>query len=281
MSKRIFLALWVGVLALSACNIRVPPVKTPGPDVITKISIDSPKADAANLKLAFGTGELTVLPAAQSQLVTGTATYNVPDLKPVITSDSANVSLKEGDYTLGSAPVLSGVKNQWNLNLGNTPLNLSVEAGAYKGNFDFGGLSLLNLSVSDGAAQTTVDFSTPNKTRMSVFSYKTGASNVTLKDLANANAATIVFESGAGNYKLDFGGTLQDDTSATIRTGLSNLTLIIPKGLAATVNVSNGLSNVQFPDGWAQNNDTYTQEGSGPQLTIVVEMGAGNLQVTQ
>jgi hypothetical protein len=38
---------------------------------------------------------------------------------------------------------------------------------------------------------------------------------------------------------------------------------------------------VQVPTGWNQHGDTYTQEGTGPALTIVIEMGAGNVQITQ
>ena len=127
----------------------------------------------------------------------------------------------------------------------------------------------------------TVDFSAANKEKLGVLSYKTGASNVTLKNLGNANFGTLVFESGAGNYKLDFGGKLQRDGSVTIRSGMSNLTLVIPAEVAATVKVNSGLSNVQVPSSWSQRGETYTQAGSGPGLTIIIEMGAGNVQVTQ
>ncbi len=116
---------------------------------------------------------------------------------------------------------------------------------------------------------------------MSLLTYKTGASNVTLKNLANANFVSMVFDSGAGNYKLDFGGELQRDASVSIQSGMSNLTLVIPEGVAATVKVNGGLSNVQFPAGWSQSGDLYTQTGEGPSLTIVIEMGAGNVQITQ
>jgi hypothetical protein len=62
---------------------------------------------------------------------------------------------------------------------------------------------------------------------------------------------------------------------------MSNLTLIIPSDVAATVKVSSGLSNVQVPSSWSQHGETYTQAGTGPTLTIIIEMGAGNVQITQ
>jgi hypothetical protein len=222
-----------------------------------------------------------MLAPGAKKLVEGTATYNIPDLKPEIKTDGGDVSITQGNYKMNGIPVFKDLKNEWDLKLGAAPMDLTVNAGAYEGAFDLGGLSLTNLTINDGAAQVTVDFSSPNKEKLGVLSYKTGASNVTLKNLGNANFGTLLFESGAGNYKLDFGGSFQRDGSATIRSGMSNLTLVIPSELAVTVKVSSGLSNVQVPTGWSQHGDTYTQEGTGPALTIIIEMGAGNVQITQ
>jgi len=212
--------------------------------------------------------------------VSGTATYNVPDFKPEVKVDDGDVLIRQGEYRVSGIPNFDGLKNEWDLRLGAQPLALEIKAGAYKGEFDLGGLALTSLSVNDGAAEVTVDFSALNPEKMSLLTYKTGASNVTLKNLANANFVSMVFDSGAGNYKLDFGGELQRDGSVSIRSGMSNLTLVIPEGLAATVKVNGGLSNVQFPSGWSQSGDLYTQPGEGPALTIVIEMGAGNVQIT-
>jgi hypothetical protein len=89
----------------------------------------------------------------------------------------------------------------------------------------------------------------------------------------------MLFESGAGNYSLDFSGTLQRDASVTIRTGLSNLALILPSDVPATVTVGGGLSNVSTGSSWTQDGSRYTQQGSGPAWSITVEMGAGNLTI--
>ena len=279
MSKRIFLALLALSLAMLACgfNVNLPQPATPGPDVTDRIAISVPDAKSASLTLTFGAGKLNLTSGAGQSLVSGTATYNIPALKPVVKQDGSSVTIQQGD-TQGYLDVNS-MKNEWDLALGNTPLDLTINAGAYDGKLDFGGLAMTGLTVNDGASQVKADFSSPNQQKMSILSYKTGASNVTLKNLANANAASIVFESGVGNYTLDFGGSLQRDSSVSVRSGVSNVTLIIPAGLSATVRVSGGLSNVQFPSGWTQTGQTYTQSGSGPLLTIVIDMGAGNLQI--
>jgi len=280
MSKRIFFAVLALTLASLACGFQPNLAdKTPGPDLTDEISIAAPDG-TANLTLSFGAGDLNIAPGAK-KLVEGTATYNVSDFKPEIKTVGTEISLSQGNYQVNGMPVFKDLKNEWDLKLGSETLDLTINAGAYKGNLDLGGLALTNLTINDGAAEVTVDFSAANPEKLGVLSYKTGASNVTLKNLGNANFGTLLFESGAGNYTLNFDGELQRDGSVTIRSGMSNLTLSIPEGVAATLKVSSGLSNVQVPSGWSQRGETYTQEGSGPGLTIIIEMGAGNVQVTQ
>ncbi|MGA2505585.1 MAG: hypothetical protein ABSG01_16005, partial [Anaerolineales bacterium] len=66
-----------------------------------------------------------------------------------------------------------------------------------------------------------------------------------------------------------------------IGTGVSNLTLVIPSGIPVQLTVDGALSNVTDDSGWTKNGNIYSQTGSGPQLTIVVEIGAGNLTLTR
>lgn len=280
MYKKLIFALLALALTSMACGlINLPDAKTTGPDVTDQISVAAPDG-VPNLTLAFGAGKLMLAPGAE-KLVEGTATYNIPDLKPVITTDGGDVNITTGNYKINAFPVFNNLKNEWDLKLGAAPMNLTINAGGYEGTFDLGGLSLTNLTINDGAAQVTADFSLPNKKELGGLSYKTGASKVTLKNLGNANFSTLIFEGGAGDYKLDFAGTFQRDGSATIHSGMGNLTLVIPSELAVTMKVSGGMTNVQVPTSWSHKGDTYTQAGSGPTLTIVIEIGMGNLQITQ
>ncbi len=281
MNKKLILATLALAFATLACGFEsnFPSVQTPGPEVTDEISVKAPDAETS-LTLTFGAGKLTLAPGAK-KLVDGTARYNIPDFKPEIKTEGGNVTIAQGDYHMTGFPTFNDIKNEWDLKLGSVPMSLTINAGAYEGHFDLGGLALSNLSVNDGAAEVTVDFSAPNPDKLAVFSYKTGASNVTLKNLGNANFAALIFESGAGNYKLDFGSKLQRDGSVNIRSGMSNLTIVIPADVTATVKINSGLSNVQFPSNWSQSGDTYTQKGAGPALTIVIEMGAGNVQISQ
>ncbi len=275
--------LVVLTLALSACSfhISLPITQETGPTQTDEISLSVPAdVEVVNLSLSFGAGTLKLHPGTD-MLVAGTASYNVEDFQPEITVEDGNVKIEQGNWKLTGIPDVGKIKNEWNLSLGPTPINLNIEAGAYKAEYDFGGLALTNLTVSDGAAEAELTFSSPNLAEMSLLSYSTGASNISLTGLGNANFSAMTFSSGAGNYTLDFTGSLQRDASVNIETGVSNLTLIIPEGIPVQITVEGGLSNISHGAGWEKNNNVYTQAGTGPQLTIVVQMGAGNLTITK
>jgi hypothetical protein len=276
------------ILAFStiACGFKVSvPVQTvtPGPMAIDQIHVALPAntASPVDLSLAFGAGTLKIHPGSNVMLVSGTAAYNVADFKPVINLNGGSVRIEQGNWHLTSIPDLSNIKNSWDLSLGNQPLALSIEAGAYHADYQFGGLALTDLTVKDGASDARMNFGSPNLTGMSLLSYETGASNVSLTGLGNADFSSLVFHGGAGNFTLDFTGSLKRDGSVNIETGISNTTLVIPAGIPVQLSVEGALSNVTSAPGWSRNGSLYTQTGSGPQLTIVVNMGAGTLTITR
>jgi N-terminal domain of toast_rack, DUF2154 len=281
MNRILIAILLVLALATLACglHVRAPLTQQTGPLTTDQINIAVPDANAtADLKLSFGAGTIHLAPGAQG-LVTGTATYNISDFKPDITTTANSVHIEQGNFRLTGIPDFSNIRNEWDLQLGSSPMNLTIEGGAYTGEYALGGLALTNLTVEEGASKVELSFDQPGTTEMKLFRYKTGASNVRMTGLANANFASMEFTGGAGNYTFDFSGQLQRDTSVTIEAGLSNVTLVIPSGLPAQVTV-NGLSNVSHNANWTKNGDQYSQSGSGPQLVILVEMGAGNLTIT-
>jgi hypothetical protein len=284
MNAKIILAILVLALVSLACGftIDLPARPTAGPEIEESITVPNPSLDtsggseASHLTLSFGAGKLTLSPGAQD-LVDGTATYNVKDLKPQIETDGDSIELTQGDFK--RLPPVEDIRNEWDLKLGDAPMDLTIKAGAYEGNFELGGLALQNLTVKDGASNVKLSFAEPNLTEMALLRYETGASHVELTGLANANFSTLAFSGGAGNYSLDFGGKLQRDAVVTIEAGLGDLSLLIPEDMNATVTVEGAALNVNHSSGWVQNGQKYTQKGSGSTLTIVVKMSAGNLVI--
>ncbi len=280
--KPIFAVIVVIALVTMACGISIPVQTKTGPTVTDTINVPlvSGNSQAYDVTLSFGAGNFTLNPGANGALVTGTATYNVADFKPKVTANQNVVHVEQGNLKLGGIPnFTSNVKNDWLLQLADVPMRLTVNAGAYSGRYELGGLSLESLTVTDGAADVNLAFSSPNRVNMATFSYTTGASSVKLTGLAYAHFAEMKFRSGAGDYTLDFSGQLLKDTSVTVESGLSNVTILVPAGVSAKITFSGGLTSVSTSGGWVKNGDVYTQNGSGPTLNITVKMGAGSLNI--
>jgi len=282
MNIKIISAFLMLALASLACgfNIDLPKAPTPGPEVTDEISVQVPDVDDVSLRLSFGAGDMTLSPGAKN-LVEGTATYNYSEFEPVVKVDEGDVRVQVGDNEFKGLPAFKDLKNEWDLKLGNTPMDLTIESGAYDGNFELGGLSLKNLILKDGAANVELAFSEPNQVEMSTFRYETGASDVTLSGLANANFSIFDFSSGAGDYTLDFSGELQRDASIKISSGFSNIIISVPEDVAAVATIDSGASNISVGSTWGKNGNVYTQKGEGPTLTFVIEIGAGNVTLTK
>ena len=279
MNAKIILAILALSLTSMACGFSfdLPRSRQVGPEVKESITITDPKSGQTRLSISFGAGKLNLSPGAKN-LVDGSVIYNVPDLKPQVIENGSNIEVKQGN--LKSLPPLKDVKNEWDLQFGSSPMDLIISAGAYDGTLELGGLSIKSLDVKDGASNVNLSFSKSNPIDMSLLQYATGASQVKLTGLANANFSTMTFSGGAGNFTLDFSGELQRDAVVTIDSGLGNVSLIIPKDVNAKVSVEGAAVNINHGSGWTQNGKDYTQQGKGPALTLIVKMAAGNLLIS-
>jgi hypothetical protein len=280
MNVKVISAILVLALASMACGFSVdlPKQSQPGPEVKDSILVAGNGSDEMRLTLSFGAGTLKLSSGAGDKLVDGTAVYNFKELKPEIVKDGNTVEIKHSDFKSLVNP--KDIVNEWALKLGESPIDLTINAGAYNGTFDLGGLSLTNLTVKDGAANVNLTFSEPNLVEMSLLRYETGASEVKLAGLANANFSTLMFNGGAGSYTLDFSGTLTREGIVNISAGAGDVQLVIPKDVNAKVTVESALASINLSSGWTQNGSEYTQKGTGPELTIIVKMAAGNLTIT-
>ena len=237
MFRKLLPVLLVLALSTIACSFHINiPINTvtPGPMQTDQINIPLPAdtTQTMDLSLGFGAGTLNLHPGA-SAVVSGTAQYNIADFKPVVTVNGSTTRIEQGNWHLNGIPDLSNIKNTWDLSLGKQPLNLSIEAGAYHAEYQFGGLALANLTVK--MAHPMLNWIlTPNLTELSLLSYETGASNVSLTGLGNANFSSLLFHSGAGNFSLDFTGSLKQNGSVDIETGVGNTTLVIPSGVSGS-----------------------------------------------
>lgn len=281
MKRPTWIVITVLIIASLACSINLPEVprlKT-GPTETLTVNEAAP-ADGAipSVILNMGAGRLDLSGGSES-LLSGEIQYNVAEWKPSVTNVAGLVTVRQGDSggNVGIPESGAQVVNEWTLQLGNTPMNLTVNAGAYDGLLDLSGVPLHNLSINDGASKAEVRFDSLNPQVMETLAYKSGASTVKLVGLANANFTTLTFDGGAGDYTLDFSGALQQDATVKITSGVSNVRIVVPTGMTAQVDVDGAISNVSTKGTWTVNDKHYEVAGSGPTLTITVQMGVGNL----
>jgi hypothetical protein len=253
MNVKVFSAILVLALASMACGFSVdlPKRSLPGPEVKESITVAGQGSEEMRLTLSFGAGALKLSPGAEDSLVDGTAVYNFKELKPEVVEDGSNVEIKNENFKSLVNP--KDIVNEWDLKLGTSPIDLTINAGAYNGTYELGGLSLTNLTVKDGASNVDLMFSEPNQTEMSVLRYETGASDVKLAGLANANFSTLMFNGGAGSYTLDFSGKLTREGVVKIEAGAGDVQLVIPKDMNAKVTVESTLAGVNHSSGWTEN----------------------------
>jgi hypothetical protein len=276
----------IGLAALTAASlacsidVNVPRVTT----VPTQtLNINEPAPDGgqkAEVQISMGAGTLNIGSGATG-LVEGTVKYNVTEWKPTVTHTGGTVTIEQSlpKNNIGLPASGSSIVNDWAFKLGKTPLALTVNAGAYQGTLSLGGVPLTHVTIHDGASNAKVTFDTANPQTMSELTYETGASTVELDELANANTQSIDFTGGAGDYQLDFSGKLQHDMTVSVKAGVSSVRLVVPAGVPAKVTIAGGLNNVNTDGSWAHTGDSYTQTGSGPTVTINVDMGVGSLKL--
>ena len=281
--NRILTAALTLILVTLACSFK-PPVTQIKTGTIQGVEIQVPLPEEqttdVKLNLGFVAGNLELSPGASGYLASGKATFNAVDFGPKVESTGSSYTLRQGEQGIEGIPVAKeDLINEWELQLADIPMNLNIQAGAYNGNFELGGLSLEKLSISEGGSTLICAFSQPNHVEMSTFTFSTGGSSLELKGLANANFAQMYFNAGAGDYTLSFDGDLQRDANVMIDAGVGTLSLIVPEDINTQLIFDGGLTTINTSGAWSQNDTVYTISGSGPALTITVKMGAGTLNL--
>lgn len=288
MNTRIGLVLSSLLVSALACSfsLDLPDISIgrsdPGDMVTEELAVPVPQNLPAQVVLQFGAGELSISPGGESPLIRGTARYDVEQLKPQLNIRGNDIRLSSGD--LDELPNFRldldrDITNEWDLELGTAPMTLALQAGAFQGDIELGGLNLRWLSISSGASDLQVGFSEPNLGQMGDMRVSTGASDVSLTGLSNANFESLNFDGGAGEFELDFSGDLRRDADVKISAALSSLTIIIPRDIGARVRVNGALADVSYPESFRRDGEWRVQSGSGPTLTIEIDIGAGNLEI--
>ena len=273
------LALLLIPLVLVACTFSVnAPSVTIGETQILEINEPLVEGDEIpTVKIEMGAGKLD-LNGGTDQFIEGTITYNLETWAPVVTREGSIVKISQKTTSTISIPQ-GQIKNQWDLQLGSAPMNLSLATGAYEGQLNLGGLAIASLTITDGASSSKVRFDEPNLTTMSELEYSTGASDVELFGLGNAHVSEVDFTGGVGSYTLDFTGENTNDCEVSVKSGVSSVKIIIPENVRAEVIINGELNDVDLTGTWTVENNRYFAGEEGGLIRITIDMAVGDLEL--
>lgn len=279
MKKQLIAVILILFMASLACSLQNLRMETIDPQIVL-ISEPFPQdSQMAELVFKMTGGKFTITPDAEG-LVNGSIKYNVEPWQPEIIRRDNYFEIRQVNPFRVTGIPLGDVENTWELALTNAlPLNLTIEGGASENLFDLSGVQLTRLKITQGASETTLRFDTPNPSVIEDLSFTTGASSAKLFGLGNANFRRMTMSCGAGDYTLDFAGTLLQDAQVDIKAGISNITIIIPAGMRAVVINRGTVSNVNSQGTWLLTDQTYTTLNEGHTLTINLDMSVGNVNL--
>ena len=277
MKKQLIITVLVLLLASIACSLQNIQMKTIETRVVNVSEALPDNANETELTFKMTGGEFALLPGAEG-LVNGNITYNVEQWEPEFTRRQNFYEIKQVNPFSFSGIPTGDVENTWNLFLTNAlPLKINIEGGASENEFDFTGLQLTNLKIVQGASDTTIRFDAPNPLVMEDFAFTTGASSAKIFGLGNANFKTMTMSGGAGDYTLDFSGSLSQDATVNIKAGISNITIIIPANMKAVINNQGTVTNINTQGTWLLTDNTYTTLKEGFTLTINLDLSVGSV----
>jgi hypothetical protein len=282
MRKALPILFTVFAITSLACSISVPDMPSVKVGETQTMEISEPAAsgvDPSTVTITMGAGKLDIVGGSE-KMIEGTIQYNVVDWKPTVTRAENRVEIQQLNELKNVIPT-HDIINKWDLRLGKKPMSLSIEAGAYEGTLDLSGIPITHLDISDGASNAKVQFNQPNPAQMDTLTYKTGASNVELHGLSFANFERMEFSGGAGNYTLDFSGSLQRDATVIVNGGVSETKIILPKGMKSVIDFKGGLTNISTKGTWTSDGPHYESAGEGSTLTMQITIGAGNISLWQ
>jgi hypothetical protein len=279
MRKQLIVVIIILFMTTLACSLQNIQLETIEPQIVFIAEPFPAETRETQLVFKMTGGKFMITPDAEG-LVSGSIKYNVEPWAPEFIRRDQYFEIRQvNPFRITGIP-LGDVENTWELGLTNAmPLDLTIEGGASENIFDLSGLQLTNLKITQGASDTTIRFDIPNPSIIEDFSFTTGASSAKIFGLGNANFRTMTLSGGAGNYTLDFTGTLLQDTRVNIKAGISNITIIIPAEMRATVINKGTVSNVNTQGTWLLTNQTYTTLNEGYTLLINLDLSVGNVNL--
>jgi hypothetical protein len=161
------------------------------------------------------------------------------------------------------------------------PLDLDIAVGAAEATLDLGGLAVTDLRLRTGASASTLRWDAPNAARMRELEVQAGAAGLKAVNLANANAAEVRVHGGVCDVDLDLAGAPAGDMSVVAQVGLGHLSVRIPPGVAARVEVDKFLASIDAANMERRGRAYYTAgyDAAPRKINVRAKIGVGTVDI--
>lgn len=239
--------------------------------------------EPVDVQVQYGAGTLNVGPADRQMLYTMEIRYDEEVFSPVAEYDAERRRLRLG-VRGGEGRRRMNVRDGATATIGlgrDVPLDLNLEFGAGRADIQLGGVAIRRLSLSTGASETTVGFGEPNPQSAERLQIEAGAADLRVTGLGNARAERIEFKGGVGATLLDFGGSWDRSTSASVQMGVGSVTLRLPRSVGVRVDRNSFLTSFSAP-GLERQGNSYVSanwDSAAHQLTIHISAALGSIDI--
>jgi len=221
------------------------------------------KAKDAEIKIESSVGKLHVESLNHGKKLIEGIIYSVPQerIEESYEKDGSTIHYYLGNDWEPSFPdSLSQSEKQklsWQLNLTEEiPLDLNLSLGVGESDIDLSDIQLTELDLNIGVGQVSVEL--PEGEYAAYIKGGVGQTIVTLPE--------------AGKIDLKVSG------------GVGEIIIYIPEKMAAQINIDRGIAGLSLPNGYRQNEDTYTSpnySGSDSRVNIELDQGIGNISIQE
>ena len=239
---------------------------------VTPIDVPFPAGDTLELRIALGPCRVRIGRGSSGAWASGRYEDPTGVLPLQVTAEEAGRARIAQTPSARSRPT-STRPPTLDLELGTArPYQLVIDGGANETIADLGGLPITGLVVHYGAGRADLNFSSPNPGELATMDISAGGVAMDLRNLANANAAALVVSGGAGQYRLDFGGTLRRDADVRLNTGVASVELRLPAATPARVRTESVLGAMDVGDGFVTRDGAYWNDAGAAGRTPLVSV---------
>lgn len=200
------------------------------------------------VEVTYAVGQLKLEPASEGDLYRMELRYDEDRFAPVREYDPDAGVLRLGLRSLHGHTSIRHRHSEETPSLDvaltpEVPLTLRVQVGAAESDVEFGGLQLRRLAYKTGASESHVRFSRPNPVECDALTFEAGAAEFTATGLGNSNCRRMGFHGGVGDVTLDFSGEWRTSADVTVKIGIGELKLMLPRDLGVAINLSRFLTS--------------------------------------